>query len=475
MDVSNLWEAGESKAVLYSGNAIVGYVIASNDRFAMNITVQSDNGTSDIRLVNGKNAALTFKNNDAVSYPVRWTMRLKGKEFIGSTVNLGANGAAFVEFKPPAEWFPSSFFTLFKDEEQNAEVILTYAPEPSTGASFLPTKHIPVKVHLSAMQDGSKQPIGYGLVLILLLAGGITSLVLSFGLPNRLQRLTLKERLEKVTATISAISRGVDSRLRVLMRVERKRLDEQLGSRWAFSPDLTDVFVQVDAGISALSAKVDVVDQLDQRRGILTDLIFKGDLGPSLVVQIDAVLQQCADLLRQPQTTNDDLAAARTLLGKADQLLSEKGQTEQAAQDLAKRVEALDQALAPYRATATYARLEFRFACLFAELNPLNKDPKNIKPADIARLDNAISRLELLQQFIRRAECHSIDQSALASPPDSPLSYPLSGPWGPFSYFDSSPPQLAVDPNERFLAQFDSESWESFREARLFLRELRAA
>lgn len=441
VDVANVSEAGESKAVIYNGSVPLGPMTAINDRFPFNVTVVSSSGQSEIRVVSGVPVSLTFKNADPFSYPVRWKMRVKGKTFeYPYTLKLPPNGAAFVDFVPPKEWLPSPLATIFKDQEQEGEVLIISSYDTVSSSPFPQTKAIPIKLHLAYLSDVTNQIIGYPLVFLILVLGGVTSLVITFGLPNRLQRLNLKDKIETVSRTISAISRSVDSRLRVLLRVERKRLADLLASRSAYSPDLTDVFAQTEAGIASLSAKVDVVNQLDLLRQKLADLASKC-LGPTVIDKVDTILQQGADLLRKPQVSAADIEAARASLTKAEELLTTRGITQGTPQELANRAKAAAASLSTLRDSDACKKLEQRFAHYFRAITEQYQDPANIHEEDYGFLDDALSRLQLLKHFLEKG-------------------HQVTGTSG------------STDAEERFLKELEREGWYGFRSAPLFLREL---
>jgi hypothetical protein len=441
MDVSNVWEAGESKTVLHDAGETLGYVLAMNDRFPLNVTAVSEAGLAEIHLVRCRPATLIFKNGDTNSYLIRWSLRLKGRVLEGSSaLHIGPNNQAVVTFKPPDDWFSAPLCTLFKDEDRNAELEISYSPEPDTGYRFLPSRTTMVKVHLSAWPEGLNQAFAYLALFGLLLLGGITSLMLTFGLPNGLQRLALKDRIETVSNAISAISRSVDSRLRVWLRVERKRLNELLESRRAFSPDLNDVFTQVDLGIKTLAAKVEVVNQLDLRRKKLAESSSRHELGPTSIAKVDTALQKCADILLRPQISDSDLTAARASLADADKILADKGQNQQDKMELCNRIKDAAGILASEFESDAGKKIKDDFQCLFSALDDRFQDSAKVRSEDIVYLDDSLSRIELLREFLRR-RC------------------PSDG-------------GLDKDGVTRFLDKLKTSGWEGFREARLFLREV---
>jgi len=100
-------------------------------------------------------------------------------------------------------------------------------------------------------------------IIFILIFGGVCSLGLNFYVPNKLQRLNAKEKLAPLTRKTADLSSRIDSRLAVLLRLERSRLDDLLRSRMTLSPDFGGVVALVLAGISKLQARVDLAQQMD--------------------------------------------------------------------------------------------------------------------------------------------------------------------------------------------------------------------
>ena len=122
------------------------------------------------------------------------------------------------------------------------------------------------------------------------MGGGICSLIVSFGLPNRLRALTIKEGLDSLARRISGISNQIDSRLRVLMRVERLRLDALLKTRKPYSPDFADVVTQCTDGLATLTLRTEIAEQLDMLRHRFAELESQSP-SPSVIDRTDAALQ----------------------------------------------------------------------------------------------------------------------------------------------------------------------------------------
>jgi hypothetical protein len=69
----------------------------------------------------------------------------------------------------------------------------------------------------------------------------MSSLILSYLLPNKLVRIDLNEQLVQLAERTANLSTRIDSKLAVLVRLERNRRMDLLCSRNVLSPDFSTV------------------------------------------------------------------------------------------------------------------------------------------------------------------------------------------------------------------------------------------
>ena len=100
--------------------------------------------------------------------------------------------------------------------------------------------------------DKSQFVLTPAVVFVVLLLGGLSSSAANSLPPNTLKKLAYKKKLRSLADTTAAISIKVDSRLRVLLRLERNSLAQNyLRPRTRWPPTPSDIFQQVDAGGAA--------------------------------------------------------------------------------------------------------------------------------------------------------------------------------------------------------------------------------
>jgi hypothetical protein len=403
VDVANVWEAGESVARLVEGaGREVGRLTAVKSRVPFAVRVEAPHPEKpEMWLRRGAKAFLTLKNDDPLSYRVSWIL-LDGETALrGTTVNLARNGAQAIELTPPDAWFSNGFGGLFKDEDRDGQLVLVHGSDADPQDGFAMRKIIPVKLHLRYWPGAWAQGfVGYLLLFLVLLSGGLASLFLSFALPNKLRQLQLQGRVRDLSNHISGISTNIDSRLRVLLRVERSKWFRQLDGS-IFSPDTVDVLSECAEAIDALGRRIELAERLDDLRREYLDQLEK-KLPPTHYGETGEELQAAADELRRAQTPTGDLLTAKALLDKAESLLATQGRRPTFSTDLVKRLTRLKGAFEPLKATKEWERMSRQLPGAFAVLeDPQSYDAAKILPEDVSRLDTAASKLEVVLDYVR--------------------------------------------------------------------------
>ncbi len=164
----------------------------------------------------------------------------------------------------------------------------------------------------------------------LLLAGALLSLFLRVSVPNIKRRSVLKDQLRDAGKVISTISTEVDSNLRVLLRVERRSLDELRIAVWSFGPGYADYAKRVEQGLPTLSRRIDAVLRLDAaltRRKTLAEQ----SAAPTRLEQIEEMLSEASEILKQDQLSDEEWVFVNQRLESAQKLLREPTQTEKEA------------------------------------------------------------------------------------------------------------------------------------------------
>ena len=106
VEVSNLWEAGESIAdLLYNGEKI-GTLKALKYPVPFAVSLQGvapDNPV--VTLEQGLSRFLILKNEDLITYPIRWELAVAGGNATGGSAYLHPKMTAKIEVVPAPSWF----------------------------------------------------------------------------------------------------------------------------------------------------------------------------------------------------------------------------------------------------------------------------------------------------------------------------------------------------------------------------------
>jgi hypothetical protein len=446
VDVANAWEAGESSAKLADGRSNeVGTITTVKYRFPFAVRVAGANPDKpEISLQRGHQGFLGLKNDDPLFYVISWQLAVGDKPASSSGVELSHNGSNSVAFEPPDEWFTGPVSGLFKDQDRDADLILKYGSALKSEGRFSPTKNITVKLHLRYWPGWVQQIFGNGILFLVLLLGGASSLVVSFGISNKLKQLSLRDKIRSASARISGVSTSIDSRLRVLLRVERNKWKRELHCPW-YLPDSLDVLSQCGDGIAALSNRVGLAERLDELRHRYEDLAAQG-LPPTYIDQADQTLQAASDALRQSQASADAMATTKSLLDKAESLLKTQGQDPSFAQELANRVKKLNATNESLKGSDVCKKMTAHFPGAFRVLaDSDNLDPSKILPQDYRLLDAATFKLQM-----------AFDYSQLYQGTAAGSEYR----------------KRLEAREEKFLSNLEADAWDHLRAARLVLREM---
>jgi hypothetical protein len=168
-------------------------------------------------------------NDDHWSHDVTWQLRIDSRTVCQGRSLIAAKSPAVFRCTPHFEWSqPTKLSSLFRPLSVTTATLVT---TPGDGNQDSPFASLPLTGVTAQWFGPAGQVASYLLVIAILGLGGVVSLLLSQILPNRLARVSLREKLEELDRIISGLSGNIESSLRVLMRVERSRLIDLLYTR----------------------------------------------------------------------------------------------------------------------------------------------------------------------------------------------------------------------------------------------------
>lgn len=406
VDVTNIWEAGESAAPLYNQGGRVGTIKVVKYRPPFNVKLATaSNDKPELSFSKGVPQQLALRNDDAMTYTVLVTITVGEHSYGPLSLTIGPNSSDVLLIQPPDNWFTPAGFV--REETRDGLVTLAFRPEGTAADPGWPAKAIPFKARLSRAPTFWLELTGYGFMFLLLLAGGICSLLLSNWVPNQLARSKHKARLSQLADRIRGLSSNrIDTRLQVSLRVARQRLYAELYYRWSISAELPPVLAAVSHRADALEKLLEQVEEIDRLLAKLEQLHADGS-SPKQFDAIEARLRKAKELLSRVDPPQADVQAAKGLVEEAKAALDKAGQPDAAfAKDLAGRIRSLQAMKAPAdpndAATVVVAQPFREFADLlldlFRRVDPFQRE-ESIKPEDYGPLDVATTRIELIREY----------------------------------------------------------------------------
>jgi len=266
-------------------------------------------------------ARLVVKNDDALTYAVDWEVAVNDVPITG-TATLARSGPTIIRVRPNPKWFRGATSHL-RDDLQDGQLVLRFRPASLASSHAITSKVLPLRARLRSGSLQRQIGIGTAVVAALVFLGGLTSLLLRFWIPNRVQGIDLQEQLAAITVRTRALSPVLDSSVRVLVRVQRQRLSQLATSRVPFSPDWSATLVDCTRRVGMLTRQLDLLEAIgrlaetaDKRR---TDPVAPAS--PTLLDGVQTHLKAATDKLSTTEPKEVDLQAAQTAVGDAEALL----------------------------------------------------------------------------------------------------------------------------------------------------------
>ena len=441
--ISGVTSAGEFEADLKNMDQKIGTIKGARLPFA--VTLDSINPEK-FALVDGQPVSIIVKNEDPATYPLIWRLSVNEQELCGDESNLAASGQGVLPCTPSVPFQASRIQDFFKAQDGKGRLLLyPKTPNGNIGKSS-PWKIIPLEASMSSFGPFTQQFWGYLTIVLVLLLGGLTSLVLSQALPNRLKRLNIRERLKGTAETTANLGSNVDSRLQVMLRVERSRLYDLLESRNTFSPDFAGVATRSSEGVTKLESRVALVHQIDLVLGQLDQAL---PLGPPLsqIGEIAALIDDAKVLLAKTQPNDTDLAAAQIAITEAAKKVEALNKPDPTfGQNLAKRaLEVKGDIDANISTDPVFVKLHGSLPGPYDELKRIPAAVTEITADKYSSIDMAVEKILIMKKYVllQNGTTDQVVQDRLSK-------------W-----------------QGKLLAHLALESWPAMRAARLLVREMK--
>jgi hypothetical protein len=385
--------------------------------FAMNVSLLDPApDKAELDLTDGSPARIILKNEDSLSYALTFRLIVGGRQLAGHDFRMPPQGSALLEFVPkmpseltsPGSYVPAILGRLqeiFKPEVHKGDVLYLYQKEGNTVDYSSPAKIISLSTSFNYFSPEWRTALNYILIVGILILGAITSLTFGHAVPNLLQRLNIVEQLKDLAKNIANLSSNIDSRLAVLIRLERSRLNDLLKSRSTISPDFDTIVAQCNAGVGKLSARVALCQQMDIVMGKLSQFVRAG-APPSQIYDIRRSQQQAGETLKKvdaPETdlqdTNKSIAAAGLRLDSINRLDLDFGKAlAQRVQDVCANV------IKPMAAKPTFANVNTAVPSPSSVLQAVPATTTEIDASLYTSVDTALWKIQIIREYVEFAE-----------------------------------------------------------------------
>jgi hypothetical protein len=394
-NLNNLGGTSMASATLFNGDLELGKLHVVQADAPLNISI-TGNGSSDqeLALTDGEDALLTLKNNDAEAYPLDWALQIDGKTLQSGELQLGPHGTSRIDLTPSDDLY--SWKDDVRPSVRDGVLLLSLHGPPEVARELLPEHTLQVKLLLRKLSPAWTSFCSHLFVALVLLIGGLLSVVGNSVLPNILRKISLRRQVNALGERTNGISERVDSHLRALLRLERKRLDLLLRKMWALSLSAAETLDEVSAGIDRLTKRLKVIERLDDLSRRLEEASTTAP--PSVTDDIDSKLQMAASQIQSFALTDEEVDAANGYMDRANAGMELLGNSESLARMIAGNFRDLKvrQKFLPY---SYYNDLKTALPGLFELLNQPFDDFRNIPRQMVFAIDYGITALQLAFDF----------------------------------------------------------------------------
>ncbi|MGA2814001.1 MAG: hypothetical protein ABSG16_21585 [Candidatus Acidiferrum sp.] len=449
--VTRAWGTAQSINELLNGSARIGQLVVLPSSINVGL-LEPLPDKPELNVTDGKPARIVLKNDDPIPHQLSYRLVVNGRQVAGNQFQVGPLRSSVLEFVPTmtTQWnvWPSVLERLreiFKPQVDQGSVLYLYQVQSAGVEYSSPAKIIPLNTTFNYFSTEWRETLNYVLIIFILVLGGVASLTFGHSLPNLLERLNIIEQLNELARVTSNLSSNIESRLGVLIRLERSRLSQLLKSRTTISPDFETTLAQCKTRVAKLESRVELVQQLDVVIGRLYQSARDG-APSSRVDDIDQSLQQTCETLKKDDPADQDLQDARkaiaTGLANLDAINRPNSDFGKA---LFQKVQDMTSSLPATGTNATFDRIVKAVPSPGAILKGVPTASAEVVPASYTTVDAAIRKMQILRDYAVFAEG--------TTNPDTQ------------ARLKSSEPQL--------VQYLGVESWEALQVARLLLREMK--
>jgi hypothetical protein len=414
IEVRGFIESGEYSLGLYNGTVPLGSVKITGAPFK--IHTEAADGTAMPVVVGPDSLNFTVRNDDPVTYPVRWELAFGSTTLDGTALlRPGATDIAYALAENPAQprvlsanaW--ERFCSYLRDGAFDGRLRVTLAtPDSSQRApvaeAFAPVAAFPVKVSLRHQSPELTTIYGSFALVFVLTLGAIASLIATLYIPHTLRKNALQSRLILAIRRVRELSPQMPSRGRISAEVDCLQIAGRLRNEGAFYSDFEAILLDYETQISALESRVGLMGQVDFCQQVL-EAIPTMAIPPSLITMAREPLEQLNKMFDGGEWTPEQLGAAATLVDNLKHRVSDlsavksSGRIDEAVQNKIKSELARMKTCLPSPRTGFAARLADALPGIFAILDGTPADTPDRNLSDWTQMDVALWKLGMVWRF----------------------------------------------------------------------------
>ena len=258
------------------------------------------------------------------------------------------------------------------------------------------------KTTLAVWPLGARDLLSNLLIFLVLVAGGVGSLLLNLALPFQSRRQRTKTESDEIARLIEGLSMQSDSRVRTSVGVEHRRCADRLRTLKWYDAQFSAEITEIDEGLKRLRTRLKLIGDMD----LVLNNFWRGRNGTlplSVSNDIDEFRRQLLDILKRADLTNSDITAADALIKQmAARLKDAEAKNPEIAGRLVaaiKRLQDFDTQTDRGLWSDLKTALGERFEEILGETAP--KDADAVPPADYFKLERAIFVLEQVRELVR--------------------------------------------------------------------------
>ena len=287
VNATGLLQAGVMSAQLLNDGKQFGELKAVRPQVAFDLKVDGQNPSEvNVTIVRDTKARITLRNADPIPYRFTWRLELGGEPLLGTAevgpeqlVNIpfdgyraGAKGCRSDDTGQGADacgFWQNGFLGTGKHD---GRLVLRHLPDPSFDERPTIEKAIKVHAQFSYFTSDRQRFANGAFIFIIVLLGILTSLGINYALPMMRKRYAIKQRLAEQDGGLGGIGSVVASRTLNLLRVEKRRLRQELHSLWVVDPETEAALPKLEGRVVQLGRRI----ELAARAGELLKAV-KGD------------------------------------------------------------------------------------------------------------------------------------------------------------------------------------------------------